>query len=389
MAASAARLRARPRRMTTGAVAAALTTRPATTTAVKSGGTDDGTGPPLSFGHPHGAGRRYGLSAPASQDLSCVRGLVCQTRVRKTERMARDLVVIGAPTSAGSYATGTGTGAAGAARERIGGAAERDRADVVRDAGDGPVQVWSPDRAAPRCAECRHPAALAIRSVAAQVGAALDDDADVLVRGRQLHDRDSASWRADPAIRPDAGLLYVDRHYDLNTPATTTDGALDWMGIAHGLGLPGTVPELTVGPRICCRCCRSTRLSYLGVDPAAATAGERSVGGRTSAWRGSRVAELASDPAEATRRALGRLRRGTVAVHVDVDVLDFTDAPLSESTGGRNSGPTLDALTDALAVACADARFRVLSIGELNPARSAGEPETIDRFIAALETAMG
>ena len=28
------------------------------------------------------------------------------------------------------------------------------------------------------------------------------------------------------------GLLYVDRHYDINTPETTTDGALDWMGLA-------------------------------------------------------------------------------------------------------------------------------------------------------------
>src|SRR6185437_8317857 len=26
------------------------------------------------------------------------------------------------------------------------------------------------------------------------------------------------------------GLLYLDRHYDLNTPETTTDGVLDWMG---------------------------------------------------------------------------------------------------------------------------------------------------------------
>ena len=27
------------------------------------------------------------------------------------------------------------------------------------------------------------------------------------------------------------GLLYVDRHYDINTPEITTDGALDWMGL--------------------------------------------------------------------------------------------------------------------------------------------------------------
>jgi arginase len=46
-------------------------------------------------------------------------------------------------------------------------------------------------------------------------------------------------------------LLYADRHYDLNTPESTTDGALDWMGLAHALALPGCVHMLTdaFGPR--------------------------------------------------------------------------------------------------------------------------------------------
>jgi arginase len=40
------------------------------------------------------------------------------------------------------------------------------------------------------------------------------------------------------------GLLYVDRHYDINTPESTTDGALDWMGLAHALALPGCLDTL-------------------------------------------------------------------------------------------------------------------------------------------------
>jgi arginase len=39
----------------------------------------------------------------------------------------------------------------------------------------------------------------------------------------------AALWRLDAGT---PGLLYVDRHYDLNTPESTTDGALDWMGLA-------------------------------------------------------------------------------------------------------------------------------------------------------------
>ena len=54
------------------------------------------------------------------------------------------------------------------------------------------------------------------------------------------------------------GLLYVDRHYDINTPETTTDGALDWMGLAHALALPGCVDTVAdaLGPGLCLRLTR-------------------------------------------------------------------------------------------------------------------------------------
>jgi arginase len=65
---------------------------------------------------------------------------------------------------------------------------------------------------------------------------------------------------------------------------------------------------------------------------------------------------------------------------VDVDVLNFTDAPLAESTGGRNTGPTLDQLGAALSIAAAHPRRQILSVGELNPTRSAGAPDTIPQF---------
>lgn len=71
-------------------------------------------------------------------------------------------------------------------------------------------------------------------------------------------------------------------------------------------------------------------------------------------------------------------------MHVDVDVLDFVDTPLAENTSGRNIGPTLDQLTDALEVVVADPRWLALSIGELNPTRCAGDPGALTRFVAAL-----
>jgi arginase family enzyme len=65
-------------------------------------------------------------------------------------------------------------------------------------------------------------------------------------------------------------------------------------------------------------------------------------------------------------------------------VRDHGDAPLAENTDGRNTGPTLDQLALALLPAAGDPRLRTLSIGELNPTRSAGEPDAIPRFIRML-----
>jgi arginase len=93
---------------------------------------------------------------------------------------------------------------------------------------------------------------------------------------------------------------------------------------------------------------------------------------------------LAADPGGTALAALGHLPAGPLAVHVDVDVLDFTDAPLAESTDGRNTGPTLDQVAGALTAAARDQRVRTLSIGELNPTRCAGDPAALARFVTSI-----
>ena len=174
------------------------------------------------------------------------------------------------------------------------------------------------------------------------------------------------------------GLLYVDRHYDLNTPDSTTDGALDWMGLAHALALPGCVDVLAdaFGPR---PLLEPYQVAWLGVQPQRATDWEREQAARLGLHMATGQA-LAADPAGAAAAALDRLPAGPLAVHIDVDVLDFTDAPLAEDTGGRNTGPTLGQAEQALTLAARDPRARALSIGELNPTRSAGDPDALPRF---------
>jgi arginase len=178
------------------------------------------------------------------------------------------------------------------------------------------------------------------------------------------------------------GLLYADRHYDLNTPDSTTDCALDWMGLAHALALPGCVDLLAdaFGPR---PLLEPYQVAWLGVQPQRATDREREHAARLGLHVTTGQA-LAADPADAAAAALDRLPAGPLAVHIDVDVLDFTGAPLAEDTGGRNTGPTLGQAELALTLAARDPRVRALSIGELNPTRSVGDPGALPRFAGSI-----
>jgi arginase len=294
--------------------------------------------------------------------------------------MSRTLVLIGAPTSAGSYAPGQEAAPRVLRELGLVDALQAAGREVV-DAGDGPLQVWRPDRDHPR-AQNLPEVVEAVQAVGREVVKAIQADADVLVIGGNC----TVALGVMSALTANAGLLYMDRHFDLNTPHSTTDGALDWMGMAHALGLAGTAPELASAfgrtPLL-----TPPHVAFVGIDPSAATDFEREQAAQLELrWCSSE--DLTRDPAVVAADTLDYLPAGPLAVHVDVDVLDFIDAPLAENTDGRNTGPSLAALTQALEIACHDKRFRALSIGELNPARAAGDPDTLTRFIATLATAL-
>ena len=294
----------------------------------------------------------------------------------------RTLTVIGAPTSAGSYAAGQEQ-APRVLREY--GLLQRLRASgrEVADAGDGPLQVWGADREHP-LAQNLEQAADAIRVAGTMVGAALDGGSDVLLLGGNCTvalGAMSALVARDVA----SALVYVDRHFDLNTPETTIDGALDWMGVAAALGLLPDAPDFGF-PRS--PLLTPQQLRYVGVDPEAATEWERGQVRRMGIQWGSNDA-LAADPEAEIAAALEWVGGRPFALHLDLDVLDFTDLPLAENTDGRNSGPTLAAISTVLSAGCAADGCRVLSIGELNPTRAAGTPDAVPRFVDALVAALG
>ena len=283
---------------------------------------------------------------------------------------------MGVPSSAASYAAGQDL--APAALRSAGLLAKLNAAGLkVHDEGDLPVQVWKPDPEHP-LAQNAGPATASLRQLADRLGPVLarGDFALVLGGNCTIALGVMAALRRLGTAAP--GLLYVDRHFDINTPDSTTDGALDWMGLAHALALPGCVDTL-IGAFGARPLLEPYQVAWLGVEPRLATDWERGQAVRLGLHVATSQA-LAADPAGAVTAALDHLPAGPLAVHIDVDVLDFTDAPLAEDTGGRNTGPTLGQAEQALTLAARDPRVRALSIGELNPTRSAGDPDALRRF---------
>ena len=96
------------------------------------------------------------------------------------------------------------------------------------------------------------------------------------------------------------------------------------------------------------------------------------------------VQRAASDPLRSARTALSPLVAcDALAVHFDVDLVDFLDAPLAENTD-RGVAPSLTACGEMLTELLADARMRALTVTEFNPHHGSRDGETTERLLQVL-----
>jgi arginase len=299
--------------------------------------------------------------------------------------LARELAIIGAPSGAGACGVGQeqapaalrGAGLLGA----LGGAGFD-----VSDLGDSPVVPWRPDRARPE-AQNLEAVVDVVRRTATRVADALRErDRTILVLGGDCTVGIGTIAGARSALG-DLAVAYFDLHSDLNTPVSATDGALDWMALAHMLALEGseatlaaaaeTVPLLEAG-----------HVVLFAQSPSHATRFER---GEIERLGLTRVAleDVRGDPEGAARQALDLLanRSDRYAVHLDVDVVDFTDAPLSEHPS-RNTGLKLDEMLSALRVLVSNPGFKAITLTELNPHNAAADDGLLERFAASFADAI-
>ena len=288
------------------------------------------------------------------------------------------------PTSAGAFAPGQEKAPAAL---RAAGLLEMlsDAGIDVSDHGDRDIWRWRPDRNEPRAQNLDQVVAI-VEDTARRVAAVLDRGEVPLVLGGDCT-VGIGTIAAGVAAGGTTGVVYFDAHADLNVPGSVTEGALDWMGLAHMLGEKGTADALAeVGgqrPLLA-----PEQVVLLGWDPGQATDHERDAIERLQ------IAvvpaeEVSADPEGAAARALQPFegRSDRVVVHFDVDVIDFTDTPLSENWG-RNQGLSYADTQRVLRSLLASPRLSGLTVTEMNPDHVEEGSDAVARFARDLAAAL-
>jgi arginase len=286
--------------------------------------------------------------------------------------MPRSLSIIGAPSSAGAYAPGQEKAPAAFRRHGLlsalaqAGRRVHDRADVIGFR-------WRLDPARPKAMNCDlvQKTATAVENLVAEALAA--DEVALILGGDCTVELGTVAG----ALRSvgSVGLIYIDLDTDLNAPEASA-GCLDWTGVAHLLDIPGAEPELSgLGPRR--PMLAPANILYFGTDNI--TPGEARTMSELELTQIS-LKEVKANPEAAAKRAVAWANPYSgLLVHLDVDVLAFTDFPIAENTR-RRLGLTLDELTTALSYLLAAPNWRALTITEVNPDHAPDEAQAFRRL---------
>ena len=299
--------------------------------------------------------------------------------------MNNEFVLIGAPSSAGAHAPGQEKAPVLLRESGILECFSETGLNVL-DSGNLPGFRYRSDPSSPRARNVQFVADNA-RRVADAVADALGDGKRYIVLGGDCTNGAGAIAGAtrDNSIR--TGVIYLDMHGDLNTPESVSTGALDWMGVAHLLGMEGTTPQFANfdgrKPVL-----QNDQVVLLGWDYEASNSDwERG----TIIRRNINVVnldELKADPSAAAKRALTLLCPvDRVVVHFDVDVIDFAECPLSENYQ-HGTGCTLDQAMSALSVIASKQEFAGVTVTEINPDHGEEAFATLKRFSKSFARAL-
>lgn len=297
----------------------------------------------------------------------------------KIIRQPKKIVLIGAPTSAGAHMAGVERAPAAL---RAAGLAERLTAAgfEVSDAGDIPVFAFQVDEESPRARNIV-PVLAALNALKPHVEIAAKSGALPVVLGGDC----TVALGTISGVRryfPNTSLVYVDRHADLNTPATTPSGIFDGMVVAHiaGRGAAELVRFWGEPPLV-----REPDIVLFGIqqlDP-----GEKEFLDR-SPIRSYTLEEVQrKGAAAAATQAVERLHAAnrTFVLHFDVDLLageEFSAANFTAPGGLR-----VEEARAALEVFFRQPNVGAVNVTQYNPEKDAdgsGARLVVDLLVAAL-----
>ena len=293
---------------------------------------------------------------------------------------ARQVIVLGAATSAGTHHAGQERAPAAL---RAGGFVPLLEAAglAVTDLGDVARETFRVDRSG---APARNEAATAraATAVANAVERAASEDAVLVVLGGDCTVT-LGVLAGLQRVEPDTALAYFDGDADLGTPGQGT-GILDAMGIAHLLGLAETNLTSLFASRPPIAESRLAVLGYDEGDPESFTPGVFAARAGLTHFPDRAVR---ADPAGCARAALDALAgAGRLIVHFDVDAVDSGDLPLANFPH-YGTGVPLAAARQALTVLFGAPRLSAVVLTEVNPSYDP-DGDSLARYIEAVAGAL-
>lgn len=277
-------------------------------------------------------------------------------------RQPKQIVVLGAPTSAAAMSAGHEK-APQALRQA--GLIEKLQAIgySVTDMGDDPVETYQPDQESPRARNLARVVA-SLEALKPRVEAAVKTGGLTLILSGDC----SSALATVAGVRRyyrGASIVYMDSDADLNVPATSPSGCVDGMVVAHltGRGAAEMVRFWSEPPLV-----RDPDVALLGVSRLDAP--EEGVLSQTAirCFRASDVRKMG--PSAAAEIAIERIHGGKneLVLHLDVDVISSEDFAATDLPGTSNA-LSLDEVRDALTVIAKQPRLVALEIAAYNPER--------------------
>lgn len=296
--------------------------------------------------------------------------------------MSNCIAIIGAPSSAGAY--GPGQEKAPTALRSAGLLEQLSKRGInYKDRGNISGFRWQVDKTNPRAMNAGKVESVA-REAAEQVALALEQEDKVLVLGGDCT-VELGTVAGAVSDNESVGLIYIDLDTDLNTPESTDDGALDWMGVAHMLGIEGCIPEIAkLGPQA--PLLTPAQILFFGNENVKPF--ERHII-EDYGIEEMNLDKVISDPSGAAKSAVDNwgYQFDRLLIHLDVDVLDYLDMPLAENYR-RNTGLKFCQLMEALQPLLKAPNFTALTITEINPDHADSDGFVLRTFAEHLSDAL-